>query len=74
VELWAAIPERRLRVKLIRRRACAARRKSPGTAIPIAHRPFCSLRCRLIDLGVWLDEGYRIESEERPAESPPDVP
>jgi hypothetical protein len=24
------------------------------------HRPFCSLKCRLIDLGVWLDEGYRI--------------
>ena len=24
------------------------------------HRPFCSLTCRLIDLGVWLDEGYRI--------------
>jgi endogenous inhibitor of DNA gyrase (YacG/DUF329 family) len=25
------------------------------------HRPFCSLVCRLIDLGVWLDEGYRID-------------
>jgi len=24
------------------------------------HRPFCSLSCRLIDLGVWLDERYRI--------------
>jgi len=24
------------------------------------HRPFCSLACRLIDLGVWLDEQYRI--------------
>jgi uncharacterized protein len=24
------------------------------------HRPFCSLTCRLIDLGVWLDERYRI--------------
>lgn len=23
-------------------------------------RPFCSLTCRLLDLGVWLDEGYRI--------------
>ncbi len=22
--------------------------------------PFCSARCRLIDLGVWADEGYRI--------------
>ena len=28
-----------------------------------AHRPFCSLTCRLIDLGVWLDERYRIPAE-----------
>ena len=27
------------------------------------HRPFCSLSCRLIDLGVWLDERYRIAIE-----------
>ena len=32
-------------------------------------RPFCSLTCRLIDLGVWLDEHYRIESP-----AAPDVP
>jgi endogenous inhibitor of DNA gyrase (YacG/DUF329 family) len=25
-----------------------------------AYRPFCSERCRLIDLGDWLDESYRI--------------
>lgn len=23
--------------------------------------PFCSDRCKLIDLGSWLDEEYRIE-------------
>jgi len=23
-------------------------------------KPFCSERCRLIDLGDWLDESYRI--------------
>ncbi|MCU7857439.1 MAG: DNA gyrase inhibitor YacG, partial [Candidatus Thiodiazotropha sp. (ex Lucinoma borealis)] len=23
-------------------------------------RPFCSERCRLIDLGDWLDESHRI--------------
>ena len=28
-----------------------------------AHRPFCSLSCRLIDLGGWLDERYRIAGE-----------
>ena len=24
------------------------------------HRPFCSSRCKSIDLGVWLDGAYRI--------------
>jgi len=24
-------------------------------------RPFCSERCRLIDLGEWMNEGHRIE-------------
>lgn len=24
------------------------------------HFPFCSERCRMEDLGNWLDEGYRI--------------
>ena len=34
--------------------------------------PFCSDRCRLIDLGRWLGEDYRVHSdpmEEPPAES-----
>jgi uncharacterized protein len=34
------------------------------------HRPFCSLVCRLIDLGVWLDERYRIPAELEPDELP----
>jgi endogenous inhibitor of DNA gyrase (YacG/DUF329 family) len=29
------------------------------------HRPFCSLTCRLVDLGVWLDEGYRVPARRR---------
>jgi endogenous inhibitor of DNA gyrase (YacG/DUF329 family) len=28
------------------------------------NRPFCSKRCRLIDLGAWASERYRIPSEE----------
>lgn len=24
------------------------------------HRPFCSERCRKIDLGAWASDGYRI--------------
>ncbi len=28
------------------------------------HRPFCSDRCRLIDLGAWASEDYRIPSAQ----------
>ena len=27
--------------------------------------PFCSQRCRLIDLGRWLDERYGLEAEPK---------
>ena len=27
-------------------------------------RPFCSKRCKLIDLGQWADEKFRIPAEE----------
>lgn len=26
--------------------------------------PFCSDRCRLVDLGKWLNEEYRIEDQD----------
>ena len=28
-------------------------------------RPFCSERCRLIDLGRWADESYRIAGKQQ---------
>ena len=28
------------------------------------YRPFCSERCKLIDLGQWANEGYRIAGDE----------
>ncbi|MFZ1890912.1 MAG: DNA gyrase inhibitor YacG [Formosimonas sp.] len=36
-----------------------------------AHRPFCSERCKLIDLGAWSQESYKIPvqpSQELPAD------
>jgi endogenous inhibitor of DNA gyrase (YacG/DUF329 family) len=36
------------------------------------HRPFCSLSCRLVDLGVWLDERYRIPGPDLARESTAD--
>ena len=36
------------------------------------YRPFCSERCRLIDLGDWLDERHRIaDISDVPSEDPP---
>jgi endogenous inhibitor of DNA gyrase (YacG/DUF329 family) len=34
------------------------------------YRPFCSERCKLIDLGQWASEGYRIPQEDAAAERP----
>jgi endogenous inhibitor of DNA gyrase (YacG/DUF329 family) len=31
-------------------------------------RPFCSERCKLIDLGRWAGGDYRIPTQERPSE------
>ncbi len=40
--------------------------------------PFCSPRCKLIDLGRWLGESYRLPADEQEAEDAPaadtDVP
>lgn len=29
-------------------------------------KPFCSMRCRQVDLNRWLSESYRIPGAERP--------
>jgi len=41
-----------------------------GASVPWAPeskwRPFCSERCKLIDLGAWASERYRIPMQETP--------
>ena len=32
--------------------------------------PFCSERCKLVDLGRWIGEEYRIPVEDRPSKLP----
>lgn len=32
-------------------------------------RPFCSARCKLLDLGNWFDEGYRVSEPINPLEN-----
>ncbi len=54
------LAERRAR-RAGRRRGCPICGKPPTAE----HRPFCSARCKQVDLGRWLGEGYRIAGEER---------
>ena len=35
---------------------------------PAPHRPFCSDRCRLLDLGKWCDGDYAVPAPEREEE------
>lgn len=50
-----------------------------GTRCPVCgkpsterHRPFCSRRCADLDLHRWLGEGYRIPTDEAPADGSAD--
>lgn len=36
-------------------------------------RPFCSERCKLIDLGQWANESYRVPAVEAP-DMPDNIP
>lgn len=53
------------------------RKRGPWTEGP--WKPFCSERCRLIDLGSWFDENNRISEPLRPKhflefeQLPPDI-
>ncbi len=35
----------------------------------VEFQPFCTKRCANIDLGRWLKEGYRVETDEAPADA-----
>lgn len=37
------------------------------------YRPFCSERCKRIDLGKWSAEDYRVPSEDKPSEEEPEA-
>lgn len=54
-------------------RAVRIAAKCPICAKPAEqnYQPFCSKRCADIDLGRWLKEGYRVETDEGPGEDEP---
>ena len=49
-----------------------------GVAVPwipaSKWRPFCSERCKTLDLGAWAAEAYRVPVVEREDEPPPETP
>lgn len=50
--------------------------EAPATWKDNPHRPFCSERCRMIDLGNWMDEEYNVplgETETLAPEAEEDV-
>ena len=40
------------------------RKEAPLAGNP--YRPFCSKRCKMIDLGTWASDGYSIPGEKAP--------
>lgn len=51
-------------------------RKCPNCGAPAVaeFEPFCCKRCSDVDLGRWLNGGYRIPTDEAPGDVPGDVP
>ena len=47
--------------------ACPICRKSVQARAKNASFPFCSERCRQVDLGKWLNEEYALPAEEADA-------
>ncbi len=57
--------------------ACPTCGKSVSWTPENAWRPFCSERCKLIDLGAWATEKYRVpvtESKDQPEDAEPGEP
>jgi hypothetical protein len=56
---------------------CPSCGKSVAWTEQNAWRPFCSERCKLIDLGAWAAERYRVpvvEDKVQPETAPPGEP
>ncbi len=48
--------------------ACPNCKKLSEYSTSNAFRPFCSQRCKLIDLGDWANENYKIPDNKPPEE------
>lgn len=46
--------------------ACPTCQKLAQYSVKNPYRPFCSERCKMIDLGEWANEGYKIPDKTPP--------
>lgn len=53
---------------------CPTCRRAVPWSEESVYRPFCSDRCRLIDLGAWLTEQHKIPDESAQSDESPDDP
>lgn len=45
---------------MIKKTLCPSCKKESDLSVSNLYRPFCTERCRLIDLGQWVEEAYTI--------------
>lgn len=55
--------------KSVRIVTCPNCRKPTEWRVDNPYRPFCSERCKLIDIGAWASESYRVAGSEVAPES-----
>ena len=48
------------------------KKKLENVADDFGPRPFCSTRCKMVDLGNWLNDAYRIPAGSRESSAPGD--
>lgn len=63
-------PEKTAKVVPLKNRKCS----NCGAPAVVEFEPFCTKRCSDVDLGRWLNGGYRIPTDEVPSDVPGDVP
>lgn len=61
--------------------SCPICQGATSLSVDNRHRPFCSARCQMVDLGNWLGERYVVpgrqgeaEDEQKPLTADPDEP
>lgn len=53
-------------IKKVKQVSCPSCKALSDFSAENPYRPFCSARCKMVDLGDWANETYRIPEKIRP--------